>query len=209
MTSLLKLLADITHFCRQKKIEPQTYLRLRIERLPCKLGEGKGKVPFLFDREVAETISASVQHLVGLIKKRNERETRSPLQTYMTLTPPNRPNDVMERYLCTRDLSARPLEKGIAEDAIYHNPYLDAGIVEGWFLQYKEPGKLSWTLKQLYLKAIEEETKQGDWADIAYLTHLSLVAYLKKVKNTLKKVSIKGFSYERLEPAVGKVLISC
>ncbi len=208
MTSRLKLLAEITNFCRQKKINPQTYLRLRIEKLPFKLGEGKGKVPFLLDREVAETISSSVQQLVGLIKKRNEREIRSPLQPYISLTAPKRPKDVMERYLCTRDLRARPLEKRIAEDAICHNPYLDAGIVEGWFLQYKEPGKLIWTIKRLYLKAIEEEIKQNDWADIAYLTHLCLVAYIKKVKNTLKKVSIKGFSYERLEQAVGQMLYS-
>jgi hypothetical protein len=206
MASRLKLISDITQICRQKKIDPQTYLRLRIERLPFKLGEGKGKVPFLIDREVAEGISTSVQHLVGLIKKRNERETRSPLQTYMTLTPPKRPKDVMERYLCTRDLSARPLEKRIAEDAIYHNPFLDAGIAEGWFLQYKEPARLIWSIKKLYLKAIEEEIKQGEWADIAYLTHLCLVAYLKKIKNALKKVNIKGFSYERLEQAVGQML---
>jgi hypothetical protein len=208
MTSRLKLLAEITQACQHKKINPQTYLRLRIERLPFKLGEGKRKAPYLLDREVTETISSSVQQLVGLIKQRNERETRSPLQTYMTLTAPKRPKDIMERYLCTRDLGARPLEKRIAEDAIYHNPYLDAGIVEGWFLQHKEPGRLIWVIKRLYLKAIEEEIKQGSWADIAYLTHLCLVAYLKKVKKTLKQVSIKGFSYERLEQAVGQMLYS-
>ena len=208
MTSRLKLLIEISDFCRQKKIDPHTYLRLRIERLPFKLGEGSEKVPFLIDRELAETISSSVQQLVDLIKKRNERETRSPLHTYMPLTLHNRPKDVMERYLCTRDLSARPLEKRIAEDAIYHNPYLDAGIIEGWFLQSKEPGRLIWAVKRLYQKAIEEEMKQGDWVDIAYLTHLCLVTHLRKVKATLKKVSIKGFSYERLEQAVGQMLYS-
>jgi len=208
MTSRLKLLIEISDFCRQKKIDPQTYLRLRIERLPFKLGEGKGKVPFLIDRELAEIISSSVQQLVDLIKKRNERELRSPLQIYMPLTAPKRPKDVMERYLCTRDLRARPLEKRIAEDAIYHNPYLDAGIVEGWFLQYKEPGRLIWALQRLYLKALEEEMQRQQWADITYLTHLCLVAHLKKVKETLKKVNIKGFSYEKLEQAVGQMLYS-
>lgn len=208
MTSRLKLLIEISDYCRQKKIDPQTYLRLRIERLPFKLGEGKGKVPFLIDRELAEIISSSVQQLVDLIKKRNERELRSPLQIYMPLTAPKRPKDVMERYLCTRDLRARPLEKRIAEDAIYHNPYLDAGIVEGWFLQYKEPGRLIWALQRLYLKALEEEMQRQQWADITYLTHLCLVAHLKKVKETLKKVNIKGFSYEKLEQAVGQMLYS-
>lgn len=208
MTSRLKLLTEISHFCQQKKIDPQTYLRLKIERLPFKLGEGREKVPFLIDREVAETTSSSVQYLVGLLKKRNERETRTPLHAFMPLSASKRPKDVMERYLCTRDLSARPLEKRIAEDAIYHNPYLDAGIVEGWFLQYKEPGRLIWAIKRLYLKAIEEEIKQGKWTDITYLTHLCLVAYFRKVKEALKKVSIKRFSYERLEQAVGQMLYS-
>ncbi len=208
MTSRLKILNEISGFCRQKKINPQTYLRLRIERLPFKLGEGKGKIPFLVDRDVATIVSSSVQQLVGLIKKRNERETRSPLHSSLSLSAHRRPRDVMERYLCTKDLSARPLEKRIAEDAIYHNPYLDAGILEGWFLQHKEARKLIWSIQRLYLKAIEEEIKQGEWADIAYLTHLCLVAYCRKIKAALKKVTIKGFSYERLEQAVGQVLYS-
>jgi hypothetical protein len=208
MPSRLKLLIEISQFCRQKKIDPKTYLRLRIERLPFKLGEGKGKVPFLVHREVAETISSAVLHLVDLIKKRNEKETRSPLHSHRSFTAPKRQHDVMERYLCTRDLSTRALEKRIAEDAIYHNPYLDAGIVEGWFLQHKEAGRLIWSIKRLYLKAIEEEIKQGEWTDIAYLTHLCLVAYLRKAKQTLKRVNIKGFSYERLEQAAGQIIYS-
>jgi len=208
ITSRLKLLTEISHFCQQKKIDPQIYLRLRTERLPFKLGEGREKVPFLVDREVAETVSSSVQQLVDLLKKRNERESRTPLHAFMPLSAPKRPKDVMERYLCTRDLSARPLEKRIAEDAIYHNPDLDAGVVEGWFLQYKDPGRLMWAIKRLYLKAIEEEIKDDKRADIAYLTHLCLVAHLRKVKETLKKVTIKRFSYERLEQAVGQMLYS-
>jgi len=208
ITSRLKLLTEISHFCQHQKIDPQIYLRLRIERLPFKLGEGREKVPFLVDREVAETISSSVQHLVDLLKKRNERETRTPLHAFLPLSAPKRPKDVMERYLCTRDLSARPLEKRVAEDAIYHNPDLDAGIVESWFLQYKDPGKLIWAIKRLYLKAIEEEIKEDKRTDIAYLTHLCLVAYLRKIKETLKKVNIKRFSYERLEQAVGQMLYS-
>lgn len=208
MTSRLKLIIEISQFCRQKKIDPKTYLRLRVERLPFKLGEGKGKAPFLVHREVAETISSAVLHLVNLIKKRTERETRSPLHPHRSFAVPKRQQDVMERYLCTRDLSARALEQRIAEDAIYHNPYLDAGIVEGWFLQHKEAGRLIWSIKRLYLKAIEEEIKHGEWTDIAYLTHLCLVAYLRKVKQSLKKVNIKGFSYERLEQAVGQIIYS-
>jgi hypothetical protein len=208
MTSRLKLLAEITQACRQKKINPQTFLHLRIERLPFTLGEGKGKIPFLIDREVANNIASSVRHLVVLIKKRNEREMRSSLQTSMPLAIHRLPRDLMERYLCTRDLNARPLEKRIAEDAVYHNPFLDAGILEGWFLQYKEPARLIWTIKRLYLKSIEEEIKQGDGTDVAYLTHLCLVAYLKKAKTTLKDVNSKGISYERLEQAVGQVFYS-
>ena len=208
ITSRLKIITEITQFCQQKKIDPQIYLRLRTERLPFKLGEGREKVPFLVDREVADTISASVQQLVDLLKKRNEREARTPLHAFMPASVPKRPKDVMERYLCTRDLSARPLAKKIAEDAIYHNPYLDAGVVEGWFLQYKDPGRMLWAIKRLYLKAIEEEIKDDKRPDIAYLTHLSLVAHLRKVKETLKKVNIKRFSYERLEQAVGQMLYS-
>lgn len=209
MTSRLKFLIEISQFCRQKKIDPKTFLRLRIERLPFKLGEGKGKVPFLVQREVTETISSAVLHLVDLIKKRNEKETRSPLlHSHRSFASPKRKPDVMERYLCTRDLSKRVLEKRIAEDAIYHNPYLDAGIVEGWFLQNKEAGRFIWSIKRIYLKAIEEEIKQGELTDIAYLTHLCLVAYLRKIKQTLKRINIKGFSYERLEQAVGQIIYS-
>jgi hypothetical protein len=95
MTSRLKLLIDITKFCRQKKIDLQTYMRLRIERLPFKLGEGKGKVPFLIDRELAETVSSSIQQLVALIKKRKEREMVSPLHSYLPSTVQKRPKDIM------------------------------------------------------------------------------------------------------------------
>ncbi|MBN1255829.1 MAG: hypothetical protein JXA50_11195 [Deltaproteobacteria bacterium] len=208
MTSRLKLLIDITKFCRQKKIDPQTYMRLRIERLPFKLGEGKGKIPFIIDRELAETISSSVQQLVALIKKRKEREMVSPLHSYLPSNAQKRPKDIMERYLCTRDLRARPLEKRVAEDAIYHNSYLDAGILEGWFLQHKDPTKLTRSIKRLYEKAIEEEIKHGDLVDIAYLTHLCLVTYFRKAKKSLKGVNIRGFSYEKLEQAVGQILYS-
>jgi hypothetical protein len=207
-TPRLKILTEIIQFCKQNKTDPQAYLRLRTDRLPFKLGEGREKVPFLVDREVADIINASVQQLVDLLKKRNEREARTPLHAFMPASVPRRPKDVMERYLCTRDLSARPLAKKIAEDAIYHNPYLDAGIVEGWFLQYKDPGRMLWAIKRLYLKAIEEEIKDDKRPDIAYLTHLSLVAYLRKVKETLKKVNIKRFSYEKLEQAIGQMLYS-
>lgn len=208
MASRLNIINEISQFCRQEQIDPQTYLRLKIEQLPFKLGEGRGKIPFLFDQKITKIISSSVHHLVDLIKKRNEREMRSPFHTYTPLSVSKRSKDVMERYLCTRDLSTRPLERRIAEDAIYHNPHLDAGIVEGWFLQHKEPGRLIWTIKRLYLKAIEEELKQKDAADIAYLTHLCLIAYLRKIKNTIKKVSIKGFAYEKMEQALGQMLYS-
>ncbi|MBW2038203.1 MAG: hypothetical protein JRI46_01180 [Deltaproteobacteria bacterium] len=208
ITSRLELLAGISHYCQQKRIDPPKYLRLKIERLPFNIGEGKRKVPYLFDGEVAETISSSLQKLVGLIKKRHERESRSPFHTYLSLSTPKTEKDVLERHVCIRDLDARPLEKRIAEDVIYHNPYLDAGIVGGWFLQPKEVGRFIGTVKNLYLKAIAEEIKRGGGTDITYLTHLCLVAYLKKAKETLKKVNIKGFSYEKLEQTVSQILYS-
>ncbi len=207
-SSRLKLLTEISHYCRQKGIDPQKYLHLRIERLPFKLGEGKGKVPYLFDGEVAQAISSSLQKLVDLIKKRHERETGTPFRTYLSLSTSRIEREVLKRHCCTRDLDTRPLEKRITEDAIYHNPHLEAGIVGGWFLQNKEVGRFIWIIKKLYLKAIAEEIKRGAGVNIAYLAHLCLMAYLKKVKGTLKRVNIKGFSYEKLEQAVAQVLYS-
>lgn len=208
ITSRLKLLADVSHYCRQKRIDPPKYLRLRTEKLPFKLGEGKGRVPYLFDGEVVETLSSSLQQLVDLIKKRYEKESRLPFRTYLPLFASKIEREVLEKHVCTRDLSTRPLEKRIAEDAIYHNPYLDAAIVTEWFLQYREPGILIGNIKRLYLKAIEEEIKKGGGTDIPYLTHLCLMAYLRKAKETLKSVNIKGFSYEKLELAVAQILYS-
>lgn len=208
MTSRFKLLTEISHVCRQEGTDLHKYLRLRIESLPFKLGEGKGKVPYFFDGEVAEIISSSVQRLVGLIKKRHEREPKLPLYAYPSLSSSTIKRDILERYLCTRDLSARPLEKLIAEDAIFHNPYLDAGIVGAWFVQHKEGGRFLWAIKRLYLKAIEEEIKKEEWTDIAYLAHLCLVALLRKVKEALKRVNIRGLSYEKLEQAVAQILYS-
>jgi len=205
----LNFLAEISSFCLQNKITPQEYLHLKIEKLPFKLGSGKGKVPYLFDGEVAETISSSLKKLIGLIKKRHEREATTSLRIYPSLsTSSSLERDVLRRHLCMRDLSIKPLEKRIAEDAIYHNPYLDAGILIGWFLQHKEVGKLIWTVKKLYLKAIEEEIKRGGETDLTFLTHLCLIAYLRTVKETLKSVNLKGFSYEKLEQAVAQVLYS-
>ncbi len=208
MTPRLRFLQEIYQSCRQKKVDPRSYMQLRVQRLPFKLGEGKRKVPFLIAPEVETIIGTSMQYLVDLIKRRNERESRSPLQTYMPLATPRRPKDLMERYLCTRDLSARPLEKRIAEDAILHNPYLDAGIVEGWFLQNREASKLTWTIQRLYTKAIEEEIKHEGWEDTTYLTHLCLIYHVRNLKEGLKKINIRGFSYERLEQAVGQMFYS-
>ncbi len=208
IASRTKFVAQISNFCHEKRIDPQKYLRLRTERLPFKLGEGKGKIPYFFDGKVVGTISSSLQKLVGLIKKRHERESKTPFSTYLSLYTSKMKNAVLERYLCTRDLGSKPLEKRITEDAIYHNPYLDAGILGEWFLQHKEGGRFIWTVKRLYLKALEEEIKKGGWTDIAYLTHLCLMAELRKVKETLKGVKIKGLSYEKLEQAVAQILYS-
>lgn len=204
-TSRLRLTSEIIHYCRQNRISPTSYLQLMMEQLPFKIGDGRAKVPYVFDRELAETISSSIQQLVDLIK---QREARIPIHAFMPSSVSRRPKDIMERYLCTRDLGARPLERRITEDAIFHNLLLDAGVVEAWFLQQREPGRLIWSIKRLYLKAIEEEIKDEKRRELAYLTHLCLISFLRRSKDSLKKVKIKQIPYERLEQGVGQILYS-
>ena len=208
MTNRLKFLADRSLSCRHGESDLLAHLSPIMEKSPFGLGRGPGKITYFFHNEVDHVVSTSLRSLVALLRKRYEAKPTPPYLTSVPLDTTKADRDVLRRDLCTEDLSSRPLERRVADDAICNNPHLDAGILAGWFLQNGNASKLLWTIKRLYLKAIGQDIKHGGKTDFTYLTHLCLVTHLKNTKDLLKQGHVRGLPYEKLDQAVGQVIYS-
>jgi hypothetical protein len=207
-TSRLKFLAEISESYIETDRDPAENFWTIIDTLPFKPDDATGSIPYYVDSDIVDLIPSSFHTLVGLLRKRYDTTPKSTFRPYLPISSPHVEQKFLQRRLCTRDLSSRPLARRIVEDAVYHNPYLDAGMLSTWFLHTKDTGKLLRSLKALYLKGIEEDIKKGGTTHFTCLTHLCIVDNLRHLRESLKKIPSKVLSFEKLDLAVGQLCYS-
>ena len=83
---------------------------------------------------------------------------------------------------------------------------IDGAILQKWLGKKGHGRKLMNTLMKVYFKALEEEASQGGKEITAYIAHLAIMNFINSTKNRLKKIVMKGVSYESLDYALGVTL---
>ncbi len=169
--------------------------------LPFRLGESlaEAKVPFAFDDVLDRQASRAVSDLIALLQRRFAPTTDEALGAKLTLR-----EECMSPRFTTRDSP----EQEVVLLASRTDPHLDCGLVDSWMARGGSGAQLLSGLTAVLARAIEEEVKNRCQVQYSYLATLAVANLLEDKKAFLKAIPLRGFSYERLEKAVGLCLFA-
>ncbi|MFQ5901373.1 MAG: hypothetical protein ACE5IH_07445, partial [Thermodesulfobacteriota bacterium] len=164
------------------------------------------KIPYLVARDDLDTIEKAILELMYLVKKRLEKN--GPMSGDMKLSADSIgvAKTLPEKSYRMDLFSEGSIEKKLAEYVLFFIPLIDGGILYGWLGKKGKGSAMIGLLKRIYLKALEQEVRIEGKEQTAYLIHIALLNSIKGVKDRLKKVAVKGVSYERWEYSIGILL---
>ncbi|MBI5286057.1 MAG: hypothetical protein HY878_00510, partial [Deltaproteobacteria bacterium] len=171
------------------------------------LGESMAdlQIPYLLGKDDEAVIEKAILELALLIKKRlDPPSTQEPKEDLShTLISPK---GLAEKSYRADIFLADSIEKAVAVDVITSVPLLDSWILKAWFTP--EGGGQAFVLKigGIMDKSIKDEISMEGQEMTSYFTLLALVNSIRRKKEALKDVRMKGVGYERLELMVGLVL---
>lgn len=155
-------------------------------------------VPIALGTDVVTLAEAAISDLVALLRARYEG----------TATPGSAASGpgMRERSYGLRGFRDLSVERRIAWSLLESDSLVDASLLDSYLQRGGTGGLLFTLLRNVFHKSLVVELQQGGSEPIAWVTHLALVGELKRQKDLLKAVTIKGISYEALERTVGLVL---
>ncbi|MBI5641947.1 MAG: hypothetical protein HY954_00575 [Deltaproteobacteria bacterium] len=164
------------------------------------------KIPFHMGADDEAVIEKAIQALVALMIKRYEppsaegRKDAAPVLFTTTF--------IKDKSFRTDIFISDSIEKRLAEAIIETTPYLDSNLLSGW-LSGDGHGKkfLKWT-SGIIEKSLKDEAWHGGEEKTSYLALLSIISAVKKNKEKIKGLRIKGLSYEKIDLAVGMAIFT-
>ncbi|MFZ3073377.1 MAG: hypothetical protein WA162_09050, partial [Thermodesulfobacteriota bacterium] len=108
-----------------------------------------------------------------------------------------------EKGFRTDALLAGSVERLAADEIISTTPVIDGGILVGWLGPDGAGKKFMQWFSQLIEKALKDEATNDLGEPTAYLALLAVINCVRKKKDLLKDMRIKGVSYEKLDLLVG------
>jgi hypothetical protein len=160
------------------------------------------RIPFIFGGESEEIIEDSLEELLSLIKGRIEPQIVYDSRGGMMISVLDEKVKLPPKgYRLGGDFTSK-IEYNAALVSLISDSLMDAGIITSWLSPKLSGRKLINELTRIYRKAIEEEIRFGGNEKTAFLTHLALSKFLGEKKEIIKKVSITGISYEKLERTI-------
>ena len=155
------------------------------------------KVPYHMGADDEAVIENAVLALVSLLMKRYEPGRVEPPPVHVQLK---------EKTYRTDIFLPESFEKMAAGNILESVPYIDSAIIAAW-LSPDGHGKMfvKW-LTALIEKAMKDEVRHSTRERTAYLALLAAISAIRKKKDGLKDLRIKGISYERIDLAVGLTL---
>ena len=152
------------------------------------------KVPYHLGVEDEAAIGAAVKGIVDLIKMRYEADEKKDAGAAMHGT-----ESLRDETYRTDVLRDGTVEKRLAQGALRISPLLDGALLAVW-LQGDGPGKrfAAW-VEKVFEKCLMEEATSDDGEKTSYLALLAMIKAVRDRKEDVKKIRVKGLSYERLD----------
>ena len=164
------------------------------------------KIPYHIGADDESIMEKAVYGLAILLKRRFEesiREGLTPVPHALTVAI-SRP--LKEKIFKTDLLLPDSIEKDIASFALHTTPLVDGAILTNWLGPDGHGKNLIYWLPSVIEKAMKDEASSATGERTSYLALLSIINSIRNKKEELKKLRIRGISYEKLDIAAGFTL---
>jgi len=198
------LFEDILAHIRQKGIQAKELWSLKRGAVRFCLGESdyEIRIPFIFGGGAEEIFEEATHDLASLMKGRLEPSmVYNERGSIMISVVDERVKLLQKGYRISGEFKSR-LETEVAASTIYSDPLMDAGLIASWFSPALHGRRFVSELMRIYKKAIEEEMRLGSSERTSLLVHLAVSSILSEKKEIIKKVRIRGVSYEKLDRSI-------
>ena len=163
------------------------------------------KVPYLLGESDTNTVENALIELVALIGKRfGETEIKCDIELSTDSIAVVR--ELAEMSYRTDFFPEGYLRERLVKNVLFFSQIIDGAILQKWLGKKGHGRRLMNTLMNIYFKALEEESNQGGREITAYIAHLAIMNAINSTKNRLKKIVMKGASYESLDYSLGVTL---
>ena len=167
------------------------------------------KVPYHLGGEDEEVVEKAVMALAALLKMRFDTAVvpvAAPERRAIDVAghfPADIKHPLREKGFRTDALLADSAERLAADEIISTTPAVDGGILVGW-LGPDGAGKnfMLW-FSRLIEKALKDEATNDLGEPTAYLALLAVMNCVRKKKDLIKDMRVKGLSYEKMDLLVG------
>lgn len=203
----LELLTDLLK--KRCDVKSGTLWTLDPKRLRFKHGEtiAELKVPYHMGSEDEAAIENAILALTAIFAKRYDggaAEGAEPAgQALQVSIPP-----LKAKTFRTDIFIADSIDKRIASLALASTPHVDSSVISAW-LSTDGHGKrfLGW-VSEFFEKTLKDEIKHDAGEPTAYLALLAAINTIKKKKEKVKSIRIKGLPYEKIDLAVGMIVFT-
>jgi hypothetical protein len=164
------------------------------------------KVPYHMGADDEACISNAILALLTLLLRRfepanPEMKGGTGSQPLILNMPP-----LKEKSYRTDIFITDSLEKKIATDILASTPYMDSSILAAWLVSEGYGKKFMNWVTDLFEKTLKDEAKFGGEEKTSYLALLAVINTIRKKKDGMKSMRIKGLSYDRIDLLVGMTL---
>lgn len=173
-----------------------------------KLGEtiAELKIPYHMGGEDEAVIDEAVKSLLALLARRFETsgfDARG--ESVPQSVHPHSPN-LKEKTYRTDIFISDSLEKRLAETILSSCAHMDSTVLASWLGTEGAGRKLIHWVEAIIEKAMKDEARHGEAEKTSYLMLMAAINAVRKKKDAVKGVRIRGLSYEKLDLVVGLTL---
>ena len=163
------------------------------------------KVPYLLGESDTNTIENALIELVALIGKRfGETEIKCDIE--LSADSIGVVRELAEMSYRTDFFPEGYLRDRLVKNVLFFSQIIDGAILQKWLGKRGHGRQLMNILMNIYFKALKEESNQGGREITAYIAHLAIMNFINSTKNRLKKIVMKGVSYESLDYSLSVTL---
>ncbi len=160
------------------------------------------KVPYHLGADDETAIKNAICGLALLLKKRFEVSDKTPGEIPPSVQV-NIAQPLRDKTYKIELLLEDSIEKEIATDLLMTVPYLDGAVLINWFgPQGHGKDFIKW-FSRLMEKTLQAEAGSDTGEKTSYLALLGVINSIKKCKENLKDLRIRGLSYEKLDIVIG------
>ncbi len=167
------------------------------------------KVPYHMGADDEASVENAVNSLIALIIKRFEPAKPDGMNDSSSAKPMHLSLPALkEKSYRTDVFITDSLEQRLASEILSTTLYMDASILSAWLVSEGYGRKFIKWAGDLFEKTLKDEARFGGEEKTSYLALLAAVNTVRKKKEEIKSLRIKGLSYEKVDLLVGLTLFT-